>query len=396
MRARVALALIVGVGTWVLTAACELLLPTSLLEPRPASPPCGALPPADPHGPTSGTGEILAAVRTFEFQRSDGTLGYNLDKTCTCQEGGLPDSGFSTFGPPSCRPPFPGVAGNPQVSCDALEGRDIGGVTGLSSYFQAAFAGSTGSGDGGGTFDQQIEDGLVSFLFRVRNLPDGDGSGVVVELFNASGLFRELPDAQADGSPYVPQRPQWDGNDSWALNCGANGSPCSSPYPIPDPAHLPSVYNDHTAYVRDGQLVAHFPSVKLDFRITDIVISNVVLVATVTDEPTGRGLKGQLAGRLPLHEFYKSLSAVAVGGSKNQQFLCGNSPAFIQVRQSICAALDLRADPKTDNTDQLCDALGIAFGFSASPAQFGSHVEHAEYPRACPEDPNDDCTKTTL
>jgi len=33
------------------------------------------------------------------------------------------------------------------------------------------------------------------------------------------------------------------------------------------------------------------------------------------------------------------------------------------------AALDVPADPKLDGTDTACDALSIAFGFTASPAQ---------------------------
>jgi hypothetical protein len=377
--------LFVGVGLWVATAACELLLPTTLLEPgKDAGPgppvssgPCGALPPTDPGGP-AGTGDLLVAIRTFEFQGNDATFGYNLDGVCTCDDAGLANIGVG----PSCKPPFPGV--QQSATCDAPGGRDLGGIKGIGPYFQEALAGA-GSGNG---LDDRIATGQVSFLFRVRNLPDGNnGSGVGVEFFNASGLFEKLGAPQADGSTLGNVAPKWDGTDSWAINCTQSGAACASKYELPDAGAVASAYLDRNAYVRDGQLVAHFLTLLLDFNYTDILLTNAVMVAKVTNDPDagGRGLVGQIAARLPLRELFKSLAAVTIGGKNNAEYVCGNSLAFTTARPQICQSLDLMADPSQDNADPLqnCNALGVAFEFTASPAQFAYHVDPGPYVRAC-------------
>jgi hypothetical protein len=398
LRSRVALALVVGVGTWLATAACELLLPTRLEEPgQDAAPPplatpppsCGVHPPEDPAGAT-GSGSLLVAVRQFEFQASlsDAGFGLNLDRVCTCDDAGYYDGGV---GPPSCQAPYPEAdpSVSAKVACDAPGGRDIGGITGLGSYFQAALGGTTA----GGTLDDRIANGLVSFFFRVRNLPpDGaDGSNVEVSFFNASGHFNKLATPQADGSTLEPVAPAWDGTDVWAINCAQSAAACSSAYDLPDAEGVVSGWVDFHAYVRGGVLVANFPKLLIDFNFTDLLLSNVVVVANLTNG----GLTGQIAGRLPFHELYRSLSAVPVGGAKKGEYLCGTDPVFQgTIRPAICKNLDLRADPSTDNTGQLCDALGVAFQFTASPAQFAHHVDPGPYLHACDggDSPGDNCT----
>jgi hypothetical protein len=71
--------------------------------------------------------------------------------------------------------------------------------------------------------------------------------------------------------------------------------------------------------------------------------------------------------------------------------LCGDSGIYVDLKQKICAAIDIVADPKQDNTLAPCDALSMTALFTAGPAQLGNLLARKPPDRPCGPSWTDDC-----
>jgi hypothetical protein len=73
--------------------------------------------------------------------------------------------------------------------------------------------------------------------------------------------------------------------------------------------------------------------------------------------------------------------------------LCGPSSLYQDLKKQICAAADVPADPKQDNTSAPCDALSTTIFFTAGPAKLGTVFDEGDGTRRCGTDWIDDCPK---
>ena len=328
----------------------------------PPSPPAAD----DPSGSSDQT--FVAALHTLDLGiRTDGgappLYGYDLDHVFTCCMGA----------PESCKPPVTG-----SQHCDEDGGRDNSGgqLIGDFALLDPAQFNST-------TISQRLETGAYSLLLQVLHY-DGkpNDTQVTAALYASEGI-----EAQGDAAPPMAK---WDGTDVWAVDdlFVLNG-PDASPV-------LPNHFDAH-AYVTNGVLVMHvnFP-ISLGTTSTGVVtldLTGGVLTGRVV--PVGDGTYrvegGQVAGRWAASSVLGALDSLTFGG----QPVCRGTQTYASVKQQICAAADITADPGSDNRGAPCDALSIGFGFTADPALMGDVVSQPARTSPCGDggpEPPDDCT----
>ena len=283
-------------------------------------------PPGPPSVKDAGGGaEIVVALKTVDFHESSGsnTIGYDLDNTCTCLGQG-----------PSCVAPkdSPG-------SCDGPGGRDNSGAALIQA---SAMLGLTS-----GTFTQDIAEGDFSLLLRIREY---------------NGL---ADDDQVSVAWLVPltlmKPPAFDGTDVWGINGSClhhdqNGQPN-----LEDPIII-----DPLAYVTGGRLVASLKggaplNVSAQFSIvvhTAFLSGNLVKQGALWEIQDG-----VVCGIWRTDDLFANLRNTDVLGSP----LCTNNPAYPNVKATICRSRDISA--QSMNPADPCDAISLAFTFTAYPAQ---------------------------
>jgi hypothetical protein len=376
------------------SAACELLLPThekddpsdaGSPQTRTESDPCvHALPPGPPGASASDGGAIsfVAAMKTFGVGRQP--LGFDLDGVCTCHDAGP----GREAGPEACRPP------QAATHCDDDNGRDFSGDQFLGEYLEQLLVNTTDQGD----VDTRIDAGILSFIFEVKGYAGRDGQNVSFGLYDSSGLYEAVDGGPDASGPIIKTRsPSWDGGDGWALDCAQSEATCPDTGDISHGDVSPG-FVDRAAYVNGGQLVAHLPVVVLGLGFTDLRITNALVVAKVVPVSGGYGLDGQIAGRIALHDMFRTVAAVHQGARTDNKYYCGRLPSFVTgVRPVICAALDLPSEPRLDGTGTTCDAVSIAIAFTAFPAKIQYRLDRDPIPRGCEGDAAipDDCTQPT-
>jgi hypothetical protein len=307
---------------------------------------------------------FIVALHTLDLGiRTDGgaapLYGYDLDQVYTCCDGGLP----------SCKAP---VAGN--THCDELGGRDNSG---------GQLIGDLGLLDPGqfnsDTISQQLQQGLYTILVQVQDYNGQPNDTQVVAALYASGGIEPAGDAAAVA--------KWDGTDVWAIDQSfVLGAPDASPI-------LPNHYDAH-AYVSGGVLVMQvaFP-ISLGSSATGITISLTGGVITGSVVPSGGTFKlanGQLAGRWNASGMLQAVQALTLGGAP----VCPGTVYYVGVKSQICAAADIMTDLTQDNKGATCDALSVAFGFTADPAHIGDVLGTQPRTPSCSTDAApDDCTK---
>jgi hypothetical protein len=289
-------------------------------------------------------------------------LGLDLDGLCTCP------------GPEACKPR------DEASHCDSTGGIDNSGGDFLAVTLNG-FVGATPSGD----LTTRIGKGLYTILVEVRGYGGAPNqSKVVVGIYDSHGLY-----AIVDGGP-VNVPPSWDGGDEWTIDCTLSAASCigkpSDVVWLGDGGYTPG-FIDEVAYVSDGTLVAHIPSVTLDFAVTQTTLSDVVLVAKLSPESGSYRLDGQLAGRVTTRDMLSALGRVK-GSSSG--FLCGDHPDLVPLKGRICAAADLPSRPDED-AGTLCNAVSFAVPFTARPAKIGYRYDRpTPYPQGC-DGAIDDC-----
>lgn len=346
--------------------ACGVVFPTSLLTAGPQAdasdaplvfPDAGSpdveasacpspLPPPPSESTAPGQLTVISALRTIAFTESDGgpTLGYNLDCVDTCP------------GPGSC------VATQPnERNCDADGGRDLAG----NSFFNdlEVFA----SASGYGSINTNIEAGRFALLLQVTDYSgEKDDSDVSLGFFVSNGL---VPPEDGGATP----TPQWDGTDVWTVDprtAGGVSHDEDGGY-----TYFPTV--PVPAYVTDYTLVGTVPNLELSFGGSLLTLSNASIVAKIIPALStgGYDLEGQVVARVSVGGILALLGSVKDPADPTMtQYLCGDDLTYLAFKKVVCGEADIMSDPAKDNTGASCDALSIAIGFTAFPANFGPEV----------------------
>jgi len=303
-----------------------------------------ARPPGPPDAEDAGGAlEVIVAMKTVDFHESTGgnAIGYDLDHTCTCEGEG-----------PSCVPPK-----DSPDQCDGPGGRDNAGAALIQS---SAMLGLTS-----GTFVQDIADGEFSLVLRVRGyngLPDDDQVSV----------------AWLVPLPFLAP-PAFDGTDEWSisgacLNHDGNGQPN-----LEDPIVI-----DNVAYVRGGTLVASLKGgAPLNLAANfSVIVQTAFLTGRLVQQGALWSIEdGVVCGIWRTTDLLKSVRNTQVLG----QPLCTNNPAYANVKSTICRARDVSS--KSINPNDACDAISVAFTFTAPPATVKAAWD--------PPGPTNPCTAAT-
>jgi hypothetical protein len=324
-----------------------------------------------------GTGSAVDAGDAGPTFGSDGGLppfGWDLDNDCTCQ--GSPP------GPPSCL-----QAAGTKENCDDFAGRDH---IALELFEALSITAETGSQ----TANQAMQAGQYGLVVQITGYNGmSNDEEVTVALYASNGI-----DGVQDGGTPVAQH---NGNDKWTVDPryiteGAQlvGTDCETSS-LCQPTSV-----DDTAYVAGGILVAQFPnSVPLTFGSRANIggalmqLNGVVLVGTLVAAPiagSGEGwaiVNGSISGRWETSQLLGNLSTIPDPMSPDPGYFCGSDPFYATFKNVICSLQDIEANGLDNQTPLApCDALSMAFAFTAEPARLGPVYGVAAAPAGCIDD----------
>lgn len=314
-----------------------------------------------PERPTAGEGSgplLRFAFDSMQPDRDGGPLGYDLDRQCTCQGG-----------PTSCL----NKAAPTAPACDLPEGVDNAGGALYKAIAAQAKSIAKYDIDPSGP----IQRGRATLILQ---LADWNGtpndSNVVLGLLYSFGTDGSQDAGDGFWSPEagtIP--PKRDGNDVWTYD------------PDSLPGGVPRI-EDRAAYVRDGVLVGRFSSMALALGAVRFVIQDVIITGKLV--PFAQGgtqlLEGVIQGRDSAEDI---LTQFQMFRSPNPPFdnLCRDEPIYAALRDNVCKELDIRKAPGDDNKGLPCDAVSLAFAYTAIPAKLGPPFPAPIQPTPC-DDPD--------
>jgi hypothetical protein len=316
----------------------------------------------------AGDQTFLTALHTLDLGlQIDGgappLYGYDLDHVYTCCMGA----------PASCTPPIVG-----SQHCDEDGGRDNAGGQLLANF--ALLAPTVFNAD---AISQRLQKGTYSILIQIQHYNGQlNDTQVTAALYASSGI-----DAGGDAAAPLAT---WNGTDVWTVDDSFVLNGDASPT-------LPTHFDVH-AYVTGGVLVmqVNFPLSLGSSSTSNLTLDLTGGVLAARIVPVGDGTyrlqDGQLAGRWSASSILAALPSLTFLG----QPVCPGSSTYTGIKQQICQAADITADPGSDNKGTTCDALSVALGFTADPALMGSVVTAGSFPSLCGDGappPPDDCTK---
>ena len=288
-----------------------------------------------------------------------GSVGYDLDGTCTCP------------GPASClSAPLKG-GGDAGPKCDGDGGIDNGGAQLIQTIVQSA--------GGDGDANEKITAGASGLLFQLAAYNGGmNDTQVQLTFFATGGTILD-----GDGNHTAPRH---DGTDQWTVRRDSLFGG------VGDGPNYIGAYRDDHAYVANGILVAHvdFP---LAFGNLAATLNGTIVTARLTKTGSTYHLgDGRFVGRWLTKDLLSSLDTlpdpVTAGAG-----LCGTSTIYQQLKSEICASVDLRGRADEDSKNPLldCDALGMLLSFDAETARLGNSVDKVEPTHYCGATYSDDC-----
>jgi len=326
-----------------------------------------AQPPTAPVGAdTGGSIELTVAVREVDLGDRVGvsgptwpTVGYDLDKLCTCAE--------DTLG--SCKAPN-------KVICDGEQGRDN-----ALGYFLFQVRDVFKVKDfGSDQITTGIEGGNNTILIRVRGYNGTPNDGKVEVSWFASADFDET-----NANP-----PKWDGSDVWAvLSSSLNPKTAADggvTYSVDDPKYI-----DKLAYVTNGTLVVSLPEGTLSLSSKKaITFAAAIFTAKLTEVGGAWQLQdGVLAGITKVTDVLGLLPML--DDPITNQPICTDNLAYAGAKALICDSPDMSVIGTPAKT---CDYVSLGVGVRGAPAKLGSVrlMSPATSPCAAGKDPsNDSC-----
>jgi hypothetical protein len=312
----------------------------------------------------AGNQTVVVALHTIDlgFDDDAGTppiYGYNLDRVYTDCQGGAESCVAASAG-----------ATHP----DELGGRDnYGGLllSKLASFDPGQFSSTSVS--------ERMQAGTYSLLLQIAGYNGtANDTQVTATLYTSDGI-----QAVGDASP-MPTK--WDGTDVWTLDVGSVLLADASP-PV-------GAFSDVAAYVSSGTLVAHvnFPISLGTSAASGITVGLTGGVVTGTVVPVGNGMYrltgGLIAGRWNVTEMLGTLQNLSIAGSP----LCQGSALYANIKTQVCQYADIMTNPTDDQTGKTCDALSLAFAFTADPANMGAVVSRPSQASPCEAGTPDNCS----
>jgi hypothetical protein len=279
--------------------------------------------------PGGADADFLFALDSLRFDLASADpaapLGPDLDGVCSCAEN------CACPGPPSCK-------GKEAKSCDKRGGVDNGGGDAVSGVFTLRGSGRPET--------ERIAAGSSTIAFRLTNYNGKPNDPQVgVHLFRVGSIGQ----------------PKWDGSDA--------REPESDTIVQTDPVFAQITQGD--AYVKDGYLVTKL-SGSIPFDEILLPFSEILVIAKLSDvtmaPPKLKVARGYLAGRVPTAQLLNNFRTIP--SSEGDGGLC-NDVKFGLARGLICEARDIMGASGQDNKDMDCDAMGVAWQFTAAPIRIG-------------------------
>jgi len=283
-------------------------------------------------------------------------VGLDLDHTCTCP------------GTKSC---VAATSAGPQ--CDDSRGRDNAGGA-LIKQFSAISSSELNANK----VNTNLAKGANSMVLILTNYNEtANDTKVSLAVLVSNGT---VPLDDAGTNPL----PKHDGTDKWGIDPSSLiGS--APPYV--------AVNQDDSAYVANGVIVAHVsfpfglgPSVGANFLRVD----GAYLVGTLTRTSTGYAVKGYVTGRWDTRNILTGMAGMH-DPFNSGQFLCGSDSTYQALKSAICQGSDIARDSTSDNANAPCDALSLAVGITAEPAQLGGVLPGNPRPEPCGPTYSDQC-----
>ncbi|MBI5538199.1 MAG: hypothetical protein HY898_36090 [Deltaproteobacteria bacterium] len=323
-----------------------------------------AFPPDKPAVKNAGGDlDLVFSVKSLTFggDGDGGTrvVGWDIDKTCTCQ--GENDS---------CLEP----SWANMKHCDGPEGRDngfgalISEISGMIPDF------------GESSWNEKMTRGAWGLMFRIRGyngLPDDDQ----VELdWYIPDAYWAIIEGQDGGKP----APKYDGTDVWPIRgfCVNNNDINQSKFV------------DTKAYISAGVLVGMLPSGVIDSDgWISMVLTDAYLTAKVVQVGSAWELhEGNIAAVWTLEDIFSQLGYLTISGIS----MCADpkNQIYQAVKSMICKHTDIYRSRGTPTT--ACDSLSLGIGFDAVPAKLGALTPVTGKTMTCSdaENPaNDSCDK---
>lgn len=313
-----------------------------------------AMPPQKPSVVDAGGDQDLVLVLDW-LTMSDRDLGYDLDKTCTCQGEG-----------DSCQEPAWADADH----CDGTDGRD----NAVGALLQGGASMMPGFGED--LWNANLKAGRWGVLLRVRGYngqPDDDR----VEL---SWYMPDAFDAGPEDAGTPGGTPKWDGTDTWPIQS----------HTVEENDVGRPVWSDANAYVSDGVLVGQLPRGEMQASGSLRLVIRDAFVTGRLEQVQGvwRLRDGIVAGVWVLEDLFLRVANLKVQGSP----LCKDALGYDVLKKAICRYADMYRSRGTPSS--LCDSLSLAVTFTAIEGRLGPIVEVATESYTCSPgmDPaNDSC-----
>jgi len=275
--------------------------------------------------------ELVFALKAIDFHEASQaeyeSIGFDLDKTCTCQ-------GEQA----SCARP---ADAPPDYECDGPGGRDnnSGGLIAASALL----------GLSSKSFNENIAQGEWSVLVRVRGYNGKkDDDQVSVSWLTALAI------------PLQFQPVKWDGTDQWPINAASFELDGQGKPDMEKPKS-----QDALAYVTGGRLVASLKGeAPVDIAANvSINLVNAFVMGELVENAGVWSVQGTVGGMWLVGDVLKAMRNMTPLG----QPLCTDHPIYGEVKKTICSRRDI--SPTALLASEPCDAISLAFTFTAAPAK---------------------------
>ena len=312
----------------------------------------------------AGDQTVTLALHTIDLGFGDEggappTYGYDLDHVYTDCEGGVESCGAAVAG-----------ATHP----DQVGGRDNSGgqlLYKLASFDPGLFNSST--------ISERLQNGTYSLLVQLLHYNGtADDTQVTAALYTSDGI---QPDVDGAAPPA-----KWDGTDVWTID--------SASVLFADASPVVGNFSDGAAYVADGIFVMHvnFP-ISLGTSATGGITVNLTGgVITGQLVPDGGGTyklaDGLIVGRWNVTGMLTAMQALSIAGTP----LCQGTALYTNVKEQICQYADIMTSSTDDLMGKTCDALSLAFGFTADPANMGNVITTPAKMTSCEAGTPDSCS----
>lgn len=307
---------------------------------------------------------FVVAVRSFDFAEANdaGTIGFDLDGTCTCAD----PVGARHGAGPSCT--------SRTKVCDQKGGVDNAA---------AALSFITSSTSDGKGNDKSVKCGRTALLLVIGGYNGrANDTNVAVGPVLSPGLKtqHELGEQPSScnpdgGTQPIVYAPRWDGTDEWSSD---------TTFVLPTTALPKGLLK---GYVRDWVLVAQADQatnqlVTVALGPIPVEASQAIFVGQLEPlDPAGKPLPRNDPGtratsvRISQGVIAMRTSATTIlrgaGGVPTDTFggkLCPGNPFYATFKDTLCQQLDVMAKPSQDFSGASCDAISAGIGFVAEPA----------------------------